>query len=132
MRWPRIRSLALVLLSVLLGLASRRFGAALPTAVATYAGDTLWATMVYWLLAFAMPRVATVKLAIFAYAISASVEFSQRYHAPWLDSLRDTRPGALILGQGFLWSDLVCYAAGVVMAVGIDLTFQRFVHRRPG
>ena len=132
MRRPRIRSLALVLLSVLLGLASRRFGAILPAAVAAYAGDTLWATMVYWLLAFAMPRAATAKLALYAYAISASVEFSQRYHAPWLDSLRDTRPGALILGQGFLWSDLACYAAGVVLAVGIDLAMQRFEKRRPG
>jgi hypothetical protein len=35
------------------------------------------------------------------------------YHAGWIDAIRATRLGGLILGYGFLWSDLVCYAAGV-------------------
>jgi len=50
---------------------------------------------------------------------------SQLYHAPWLDAVRATRPGALALGQGFLWSDLACYAAGVGAAALIDLSMRR-------
>jgi hypothetical protein len=41
------------------------------------------------------------------------VELSQLYHAPWIDGLRQIRLAALLLGHGFLWSDLVCYAVGV-------------------
>ena len=34
------------------------------------------------------------------------VEESQLYHASWIDSIRGTTLGALVLGHGFLWSDL--------------------------
>ena len=52
-------------------------------------------------------------------------EFSQLYRAPWIDAVRATRLGALVLGQGFLWSDLWCYAAGVTLAAGIDWILAR-------
>ncbi|MDQ3816194.1 MAG: DUF2809 domain-containing protein [Acidobacteriota bacterium] len=44
---------------------------------------------------------------------SLAVELSQLYHAPWIDGLRQIRLAALLLGHGFLWSDLVCYGVGV-------------------
>ena len=44
--------------------------------------------------------------------LSIAVELSQLYHAPWIDSIRQTTLGGLILGFGFLWSDLACYAVG--------------------
>ncbi|MFM8818855.1 MAG: DUF2809 domain-containing protein, partial [Phycisphaerales bacterium] len=37
----------------------------------------------------------------------------QLHHAPWIDGIRATRLGALVLGSGFLWSDIACYAVGV-------------------
>ncbi|MGC1717640.1 MAG: DUF2809 domain-containing protein [Isosphaeraceae bacterium] len=43
------------------------------------------------------------------------------YHAPWIDSIRQTTLGGLILGFGFLWSDLACYAVGVVLGVLVDV-----------
>lgn len=44
---------------------------------------------------------------------------------PWLDALRHTRAGALALGQGFLWSDLACYAAGIAIGVFIERMIER-------
>ena len=116
----RIRCAALALATVALGLASRRFAPALPDVVAAYAGDTLWAAMVFWLLAIAAPRAGTGRLAVAALAIAVAVEASQLHRAPWLDAIRATRLGALALGQGFLWSDLACYAAGVALAAAVD------------
>ena len=46
---------------------------------------------------------------------------SQLYHAPWIDSIRHTTLGGLILGYGFLWSDLACYAVGVGLGVVIEI-----------
>jgi hypothetical protein len=43
------------------------------------------------------------------------VEISQLYHAPWIDSIRQTTPGGLVLGFGFLWTDLVCYSVGIAI-----------------
>jgi hypothetical protein len=116
----RILSAALLATTVALGLASRRYASALPSSIATYAGDALWAAMVFWIASLFFPRAGTRTLAIAALAISFSVELSQLYHAPWIDSLRNTRLGALALGHGFLWSDLLCYAAGVAAALLID------------
>jgi len=109
-----------VLTTVALGLASRRFAAALPGFVAAYAGDALWAAMVFWLAAAAFPRAGTARLAAGALALSVAVEVSQLHHAPWIDAVRATRPGALVLGHGFLWSDLACYAVGVGAAALLD------------
>ena len=126
---PRSRALvaALVVATIALGLASRRFGDALPALVAAYAGDALWAAMVLWLAALVAPGARTRTLAACALAIAFAVEASQLYRAPWLDALRATRPGALALGQGFLWSDLACYAVGVGAAALLD---RALVHRR--
>jgi hypothetical protein len=59
--------------------------------------------------------IATISL-----AIAFAVEASQAYHAAWIDSIRSTALGGLVLGSGFLWSDLVCYAAGISIAAGLD------------
>lgn len=121
----RLVHAALLIATIALGLGSRRFGAALPHFVAAYAGDALWAAMVFWLAAIVAPRARTITLAAVALAISLAVEASQLYHAPWLDAARATRPGALALGQGFLWSDLACYAVGVAAAALLDAALER-------
>ena len=116
--------IALVLV-IAAGLGSRMFGHSLPTLVATYAGDMLYATMVFVGLAILAPRWSTARLAVTALACSCAIEVSQLYHAPWIDAIRDTRPGALVLGYGFLWSDLACYAAGVALAAGVETAARR-------
>ncbi len=40
--------------------------------------------------------------------------------------------GALVLGRGFLWSDLSCYAAGIALAVAVDVVIDGAVRRREG
>ena len=115
---------ALLVATVLMGLGSRRYGDALPAFVARYAGDALWATMVMWVYALLWPKTSTARLAISALTTAFVVEFSQSYRAPWIDAIRATRPGALALGQGFLWSDLVCYAVGVGIGVCVDAALR--------
>jgi len=116
--------IALVLV-IAAGLGSRMFGNSLPALVATYAGDTLYATMVFVGLAIVAPRWSTARLAVTALACSCAIEVSQLYHAPWIDVIRNTLPGALVLGYGFLWSDLACYAAGVALAAGVETAARR-------
>lgn len=103
-----------------LGLASRRYAPVLPDVVARYAGDTLWALLAFIVIGVLAPRWRTARVAGLALAVSYLVEISQLYHAPWIDAIRATRAGALALGMGFLWSDLVCYAAGVALGAGVE------------
>ena len=105
---------------VVLGLASRRYGAALPTFVADYAGDTLWAVMAFILIGVLAPEWPTSGVAIATLLASYADEVSQLYHAPWIDAIRETTMGALTLGYGFLWSDIACYTVGVATCVVVE------------
>jgi hypothetical protein len=130
-RRSRAAGAVALLATVALGLASRQpLAAALPRGVAVYAGDTLWAAMVFWLLGLLRPRGRTAVLAGAALALCAAVEVSQLYHAPWLDAARATRLGALAFGQGFVATDLLCYAAGVAGAALVDRALVRRGPRR--
>jgi len=121
---PAARSHAVVLgllvATVVLGLASRGYPQAFPRIVATYAGDVLWTTAAYWCLALARAAWPPARLAVLALGGSVLVELSQLVHAPWLDAIRGNPFGALVLGQGFLWSDLACYVVGAGLAALVD------------
>lgn len=125
-RPPRSRApyVALLVLTIAAGSASRRFPEWQPLFLALYAGDTLWAAMVFWLLCLFAPRRPTVPLAAAAVAVAYVVELSQLFHAPWIDAARGSSVGALVLGQGFLWSDLVCYSIGVGLAALLDVVLR--------
>lgn len=117
--------IGLLALAAAMGIGSRRFGFALPAFVASYAGDTLWALALFLLLGLILPGVATGRIAAMALVGSLLVESSQLYHASWIDAVRRTTIGGLILGFGFLWSDLVCYAVGVGLGVAIEWMLDR-------
>jgi len=44
------------------------------------------------------------------------VEISQLYQVEWLNNIRSTTLGRLVLGQGFLWSDIISYTVGITIA----------------
>ena len=124
---PRHRFVyAIALVAVIAaGLASRRFGNAQPVFVATYAGDTLWAAMAFVGLGLLFPRRPTRTLALAALVFAYADETSQLYHAPWIDAIRATTPGALVLGYGFLWSDIACCTVGVGVAAAAESLLRR-------
>lgn len=110
----------LVVITIVLGLASRYFAQTLPEFIYNHAGDTLWATMVYFgsrFLFYNKDRSLSIVIAIL---FSFIVELSQCYQAPWINTIRATRIGALVLGSGFLWIDLVRYTMGVILGWSID------------
>lgn len=124
-RRVRLGSLVLAVGVLALGLASRSKSIPWPPFFAEYAGDTLWALLVFLLLRFVAPARPVLHVAGAALAFSYAVEVSQLYSAPWLDAVRRTLPGRLVLGAGFLWSDLVCYSVGVLLGLGLDALLRR-------
>lgn len=117
----RIKYLLLTLVVIVLGLLSRKTGVCTSDFVKMYVGDVLWATMVYFGCRFLFvnwsKRVSVGIALVFSYL----VEVSQLYHAPWIDAIRATTFGGLVLGFGFLWSDIVCYTVGVTLGVVVDV-----------
>ena len=108
----------LVAVVIVLGLASRIRVA--PPFAHEYVGDALYALMVFFCFGFLFPKIPTMKIAALALALCFVIEISQLYHAPWIDAIRSTRLGGLILGFGFLWSDLICYSVGVCIGIIVE------------
>lgn len=102
------------------GLASRRFRGQLPAFLAEYAGDTLWALMLFLLVSMLLADRPILLRAAISLVFAFLVEISQLYHAPWIDSIRQTTPGGLVLGFGFVWADLICYSVGIVLGLLFD------------
>lgn len=118
MRRSRLAYAGLVAAVIAAGLISRSSRASvLPDFVTFYGGDTLWALMVFLILGFLFPAARTVVLAGMALGISFAVEFSQLCEADWLNRIRATRAGALVLGKGWVATDLLCYVVGVGIGV---------------
>ena len=114
----------LTLSIMILGLASRKLGTYLPEFVRLYAGDTLWAMMVYFGLRFLSPPMKVYKAVCIALLFSFGIEISQLYQAQWINHIRETTFGALVLGRGFLWSDLICYTVGIILGGGINISLS--------
>lgn len=118
-----------VFLVVLMGLASRAFPFLSPGALSKYPGDALWALMVSLGIAFLRPKIRPPRLALLALTFCWLVEFSQLYQAPWINSLRATRLGHLVLGSTFHWPDLFAYAVGILAGWLLDISL--FYRQRP-
>ncbi|MVM30551.1 DUF2809 domain-containing protein [Spirosoma sp. HMF4905] len=98
--------------TLFLGLASRYLLGEI-VFVRAYVGDVLWALMVYFGFATLFNHRSARTIGLATLLFSFGIEISQLYHALWIDNLRATRLGGLVLGFTFVWSDLVCYSIGV-------------------
>lgn len=131
MRRSRRLYALLVLAVVATGLASRKFADLLPALLGKYPGDALWALMVLLLIGCARPAWPTGRVAVAALLTSFAVEFSQLYQADWINAIRHTTPGHLVLGSTFHAPDLLAYAIGVAFGAAMDGLLLRPWSRAP-
>lgn len=113
--------------TIALGLASRTWARHLPWWLAKNAGDALYATMMVFAIGWLRPRARSWQVAAAAIAVCFAIELSQLYQAPWIDEIRATLPGRLVLGQGFHAFDLVCYVIGAAIGIAVEIGV---LHRR--
>jgi hypothetical protein len=97
---------------------------------AKYGGDALWALLVFVGFGLLFNRVSTLRTALFSLCFAWSIEFSQLYHAPWIDSLRARQLGHFILGSTFNGPDLLAYLAGIVFGASAERLFISSLRRR--
>ncbi|MEA3213437.1 MAG: hypothetical protein QOE70_6494 [Chthoniobacter sp.] len=121
----RVRYAVLAILVVALGMLWRSRLVAFSPFLIKYGGDVLWAMMAFLGCGILMPKRKTWQVALVALIFAFGIEFSQLYHAPWIDRIRARRLGALILGSTFNWPDLPAYSAGIGLAAGLESVFRR-------
>lgn len=117
----RFGYISLAILTIVFGLSTRIVNHDFPEFVTLYVGDILWALMVFWLTRAAQPNLKLVQSALIAIAFAFVIELSQLYQAEWINNIRATTLGGLVLGFGFKVTDLVCYTLGVAIGFWLDL-----------
>jgi len=121
----RLLSAALALIVMGTGLAWRLPALSFSPFVRKYGADALWAWLVFLLIRIVRPQASVATSAAAAFGFAVAIELSQLYHAPWIDAIRATRLGALVLGSVFNWPDIPAYALGVVVGVLIETALRR-------
>ena len=118
---PKLLSISIAIILIPIGLATRQYG---NEWMKLYAGDVIWAAMIYWSFKFLFAQ-EPKRTAFYALIFCFLIEFSQLYHASWINQIRSNRLGGLVLGFGFLWSDLGCYLVGVLFSYLVDKNMSK-------
>jgi hypothetical protein len=111
----RLIVLALICITIILGLLSRHY-----PAIPLFIGDILWATNVYFIVRLLFMNKNSKWVVVASLTFCYLIEFSQLYKAAWINQLRHTLFGRLVLGETFLWGDLLSYTVGVGIAVLVE------------
>lgn len=111
------------------GLLLRSRFVSLPPFPTKYGGDALWALLVFFGFGFVFNKARIITLAWISLAFAWVIEFSQLYHAPWIDQIRALRIGHLILGSTFNWPDLPAYAVGIIVGIAFEACRLRLNRR---
>jgi Protein of unknown function (DUF2809) len=93
-----------------------------------YGGDALWAAMVFFLIGLLCPGWNKARLTLASLIFSWGIEFTQLYHAPWIDGIRANRLGALVLGSTYSTPDLAAYVVGVLIGWAVCIAWMKPTH----
>lgn len=128
----RLFYLLMIFIVICLGLLSRRFSLYIPDIVDLLLGDSLWALMIYLCIRMLFLNWTSKKVALMGISICFIIEFSQLYHDEWIDMIRKTTLGGLILGYGFLWSDIMAYFLGVGLGFITERVTETYLIHKSG
>ena len=110
---------------VAMGLLWRSALLPLPAFISKYGGDALWALLVFLCLGWVFPRKSTLWTGAISLGFAWSIEFLQLYHGTWIDGIRSTQLGRMVLGTTFNGPDLLAYAVGI----GFGVLTERLAHQ---
>ena len=110
----------ILILLIPIGLSTKFYRGVFEDWVHLYAGDIFYPMFWYVLLRMLWGNTSRFWCAVLVLSFCTLIEVSQLWKPSFLQVLRQTFVGAVILGSGFDWLDLVYYVAGIGLAVGIE------------
>lgn len=123
----RIIYLLLFAFFIWLALATRHHRDWFHPLIAKYGGDVIWAGAFLFLLRIIFIKTKLWKLAVWCYVLGVLDELTQLIRTPFFDEIRSTTIGRLMFGVGFVWSDLLCYAIGTLLAWPMIALMERYI-----
>ena len=107
-----------ILLILILGILSRKI-----SGIPLFIGDVLYAVLIYFGFRFLIMDSRKSTSLLLSLLFCFGIEILQLVQIDWLIAIRKTTLGHYILGEGFLWLDLLCYVIGTLFAYWLDKLF---------
>ncbi len=121
----RIYYFIIFLSIIFLGILSRKI-----SFIPLWIGDFLYAVMIYFLVRIFLPFKKVYLIALISLLICYGIEFLQLYQAEWIIELRKTLFGRYVLGQGFLWSDILAYTFGITVSLAAEKIIFKYLNQK--
>lgn len=118
MKNERLNYFISILLILILGILSRKI-----SGIPLFIGDILYAVLIYFGFRFLIIDSKKSTSLLLSLLFCFGIEILQLVQIDWLIAIRKTTLGHYILGEGFLWIDLLCYVVGTLMAYYLDKLF---------
>jgi hypothetical protein len=115
--------LSLIIITIIAGLLSRTN--LIPELIYPYLGDYLYALMFFFIIGFLFPNMGTLKTMFISISICYMIELFQLYQSEWINDIRSNKLGGLILGFGFLWSDIISYTFGGITGFILEKVYHQ-------
>ena len=118
MKSNRLNYIILILLVLILGILSRKI-----LGIPLFIGDVLYAVLIYFGFRFLIMDSKKATSLLLSLLFCFGIEILQLVQIDWLIAIRKTTLGHYILGEGFLWLDLLCYVIGSLVTYYFDKLF---------
>lgn len=120
MKNKRLQYFIIVLIIIASGIICRKI-----SFIPLFIGDLLYAVMIYFVFRILFLNNKLIQTAIYSLIFCILIECFQLYQAQWIIEIRKTFLGHYILGEGFLWSDLLAYFFGTVIVFLFDWKIKK-------
>jgi hypothetical protein len=113
-------AVAILLITIPIGLAVRFLPLGLPWFLYKYLGSLLWAIALYWFLAAFLPKLRPPALATIAIIIATMLELSRLVPFAPIDAFRLTLAGKILLGRYFSVKNIAAYLLAITLTAALD------------
>ena len=118
MKNNRLNYFTLIILVMILGIVSSKI-----SNIPLFIGDVLYAVLIYFGFRFLIMDSRKSTSLLLSLLFCFGIEILQLVQIDWLIAIRKTTLGHYILGEGFLWLDLLCYVIGSLVTYYFDKLF---------
>jgi hypothetical protein len=119
-----LSTLALLLITIPIGLAVRLLPLHLPWFLYKYLGSALWAMALYWFLATLLPKLRPRSIATIAITIATLLELSRLIPVAPIDAFRLTFAGKILLGRYFSIKNIAAYLLAIALTAALDSSWH--------
>ena len=114
----RLHYFSALFITLILGVLSRKI-----IGIPLFIGDVLYAVLIYFGFRFLIMDSKKSTSLLLSLIFCFGIEILQLVQIDWLIAIRKTTLGHYILGEGFLWLDLLCYVVGSSTTYYFDKLF---------